>query len=183
VFTFDEGERNYVAESVSYTDMDITTTFTNVTVQFVDEKLSLLSYTDSFEEGSVSYVWNFSYGNASVTLPNMNGNEGGSENEPTTYSITYKAVISGGVKEIPSVMFQADGNYPVEYAEGENGTVSDLKAEYQTFNSDGSGNEYKFKGWFLDQACTQAFAGDISLLQGEVVLYAKLSYAFWSPSV
>jgi hypothetical protein len=86
-------------------------------------------------------------------------------------------------------MFKADGYYPTEYVEGVALFIDDLKEEYQTFNKDGSGDEYKIKDyktqgcWFLDESCEQKFTGITTDMVGDITLYANLSYAFWSPSV
>ena len=98
-------------------------------------------------------------------------------------TIAYKAVINGKVTDIPAKMFMEGGNYPTECKQGASGMISSLiKGEF--FEDNGAGEECTFKGWFLDEACTQAFTGDISALTGDsIILYAKISYAYWSPVV
>ena len=98
-------------------------------------------------------------------------------------TISYQAVIGGALNEIPEEMFKSNGKYPTKYIEGGVLTIDDLKEEYQSFNANGSGNEYHFLGWFVDQACTQAFTGITTETRGDIALYAKITYAFWSPSV
>jgi len=102
----------------------------------------------------------------------------------TESSITYKMVVRNAVEDIFEDMFKKNGNYPTSYVEGKSVLlIDDLKKEYQTFNSDGSGDDYTFKGWYVDEACTTAFTGITEETKGDVVLYAKVTYAFWSPSV
>lgn len=88
------------------------------------------------------------------------------------YKILYKAVDYGIVTEIPSVMYKTDGSYPTLFKEGEPVTVSDLQDSY-------GDTEYEFFGWFLDEACTQAFSGTVDGNKS-ITLYAKIDVASWT---
>lgn len=90
------------------------------------------------------------------------------------YKIEYKAVIDGKVASVPTAMYYADGEYPTHYKAGERVTVSDLQFIYYDEKTD-----YSFKGWYLDEACTQAFDGVMDT-NTNVTLYAKISVAYWT---
>lgn len=92
----------------------------------------------------------------------------------TKYKITYQAVIDGEVASVPARMYYSDGEYPTHFKAGETVTVSDLQFIYYDKNTD-----YDFVGWYLDEACTQAFDGTIKE-NANVTLYAKISAAYWT---
>lgn len=100
-----------------------------------------------------------------------------SNEEVATHTITYKAVVNGEITDIPEGMYLDTGDYPAEYVEGENITISDLRAVYSV----SSYKDYEFKGWYTDEACTQSFEGSIpEEFTGNVTLYAKLGVAAWT---
>ena len=101
----------------------------------------------------------------------------------TSKTITYQMVIKDEVQNVMVGMYKDGANYPKWYNEGESVTIDNLKSQYQTFNSDGSGVEYNFKGWYLDEACEQEFTGITTQTRGDITLYAKITYASWSPNV
>ncbi len=105
------------------------------------------------------------------------------EPEPVKRTITYKAVIGKTIGDIPTGMFIKNGDYPVEYVETVSVlTVSNLK-NLETYEADGSGSSYEFKGWFTDEACTQAFTSITTETTGNITLYAKIILSYWSPTV
>lgn len=105
------------------------------------------------------------------------------EPSPVKRTITYKAVFGSTIGDIPNAMFKADGDYPIEYVEGVSVlTVSNLK-DVETFEENGSGENYTFKGWFIDEACTQEFTGITTEMSGNITIYALVDRSFWSPIV
>ena len=102
---------------------------------------------------------------------------------PMICTITYKAVMGSAIVDIPAGMFKTGGDYPVQYVEGVSVlSISELK-NLDTYEENLSGNSYEFQGWFTDQACTQAFTGITAETSGNVTIYAKVDYSFWSPIV
>lgn len=85
---------------------------------------------------------------------------------PETKTIAYYAVINGGTPvAVPAEMKTTGGSYPVEYTVGTGATVSNLQDVAQ----------YDFIGWFVNQACDNAFNGTIGTdANGDVTLYAKV---------
>ena len=107
------------------------------------------------------------------------GNEGTdapSDEEQTTFLITYAAIIDGETTDIPDGMYVSGRNYPTSYVEGKSATVDDLRA---TYNVD-SYTDYTFKGWYLDEECTKAFESITADFTGDVTLYAKISVGYWT---
>lgn len=95
------------------------------------------------------------------------------------YNIEYVGVLYGEETEIESGLYRRDGSYPTEYITGQGATVSELK-EYYSLTSL---KDIAFYGWYTDKACTQAFDGTIEETQtGDVTIYAKLVYWFWTPN-
>ena len=92
----------------------------------------------------------------------------------TKYKIEYKAVIEGKAVQVPTAMYKPSGEYPTHFKAGESVTVSDLWSICYNKNTD-----YEFKGWYLDEACTQAFDGTIENA-GNITLYANISVALWT---
>ena len=101
----------------------------------------------------------------------------------TESSITYKAVMGNEVVDIPSVCFETNGNYPTTYVEGVGVSISALKAETMQFEENGSGVDYDFKGWFTNSSCTTAFTGIDESARGDITIYAKISVAYYTPTV
>lgn len=89
-------------------------------------------------------------------------------NTPTseTRKITYYAIIDGGVPiAVPQALKLSAGSYPVEYTVGTGATISALQDVAQ----------YDFIGWYVNQACDNAFNGTIdTTANGDVSLYAKV---------
>lgn len=85
---------------------------------------------------------------------------------PVVKTITYYAVINGGTPvAVPDELKTTGANYPVEYTVGVGATISPLQ----------DANEYDFIGWYVNQACDNAFAGMIGTTEnGDVTLYAKV---------
>jgi uncharacterized repeat protein (TIGR02543 family) len=78
--------------------------------------------------------------------------------------IYYQAVIGGKKAEFPYGYFDAS-KFPTEYVVGEGVAIADIISKHP---------DYEFKGWYLDEACTQALGGRIALQTEDVVLYAKI---------
>ena len=78
--------------------------------------------------------------------------------------IYYQAVIGGKKAEFPYGYFDAS-KFPTEYVVGEGVAIADILSKHP---------DYEFKGWYLDEACTQALGGRIALQTDDVVLYAKI---------
>lgn len=97
--------------------------------------------------------------------------------DPSTYTITYRAVQDGAETDIDESFFKSDGNYPPTYTEGETVHISDLVAVIDV----GAYEDRTFEGWYLDGACTQAFDGVIdSEGTNDLTLYAKISVGYWT---
>ncbi len=89
--------------------------------------------------------------------------------EPETKTISYYAVINGGTPvEIPEVLKMNNGYYPTEYIVGV-GITTAISALNDIF-------EYGFEGWYINEACDNAFAGTIDTnANGDMTLYAKIA--------
>jgi len=62
-------------------------------------------------------------------------------------------------------LLKGNGEFPVEYTVGTGVTVPDLQDV----------NEYDFMGWYVNEACDNAFGGTIGENEnGDVTLYAKV---------
>lgn len=101
----------------------------------------------------------------------------------TECTITYKAVMGNEVVDIPSVCFEKNGNYPTTYVEGIGVSISDLKVKAMQFETNGSGTDYDFKGWFTNSSCTTAFTGIDANARGDITIYAKIAVAYYTPTV
>ena len=109
------------------------------------------------------------------------------------YKITYLRADTGEdiLKEY-SFMLQSDGTYPEGYSnDSETFEISALsggrkETEYGTIlyevYAPGEPNTgYSFIGWYLDEACTQAFDGYVERgTVGDLTLYAKISVSVWT---
>lgn len=85
---------------------------------------------------------------------------------PVVKTITYYAVINGGTPvAVPDALKTTGASYPVEYTVGVGATISPLQ--------DATG--YDFIGWYVNEACDNAFAGTIGTNEnGDMTLYAKV---------
>lgn len=88
---------------------------------------------------------------------------------PQTFTISYKVVLNGELETDTTVFDKLKGTatYPVEYTYGTGVTVPALNDK----------DEYDFKGWYLNEACTagKEFGGTISATDsGEKTYYAKV---------
>ena len=70
-FTYSEENKNYVAESLPYSNGGYSTTFHNVTLAFEDCQIVSIDYFIESGGSLVSYVIVLTYGDASVTLPTV----------------------------------------------------------------------------------------------------------------
>jgi len=70
-FTYSEENKNYVAESLPYSNGGYSTTFYNVTLAFEDCQIVSIDYFIESGGSLVSYVIVLTYGDASVTLPTV----------------------------------------------------------------------------------------------------------------
>lgn len=97
-----------------------------------------------------------------------------------TYTITYKVVAQGYVVDIPENAFVKGRNYPTTYTEGETVVLDDPVQEYWY----DAYNQYEFRGWYLDEACTIPFDGEtVANSNQDVTVYAKTKWYLWSPTV
>ena len=108
---------------------------------------------------------------AKLTTKTVEPGPGGTtpEPEPTpeTKTITYKVVLDGVLQTDTTVFNTLKGTatYPVEYTVGTGATISNLQDVAQ----------YDFIGWYVNQACDNAFNGTIdTTANGDVTLYAKV---------
>ena len=86
---------------------------------------------------------------------------------PNTKTITYKVVVNGTLQTDTTVfdLMKGNGEFPVEYTVGTGVTIPSLKDV----------NEYDFVGWYVNEACDNAFGGTIGESEnGDVTLYAKV---------
>lgn len=103
---------------------------------------------------------------------------GNEEEEDAVYTIVYYAVVKGNIAYIPAEAFKQDGNYPSGYLSSNGATVDDLNEKTSVTKLE----DWYFYGWYLDEACTQAFDGTIeSGTKGDIVLYAKIGRTYWTP--
>ncbi len=93
-------------------------------------------------------------------------------------SLTYKAVINNKIAEIPSEMFNTNGLYPNNYYEGDEIAISDLIKEYQP----NVYSVYEFIKWYTTSDCDEEFTGITTSTTGNITLYAKIIYSFWTPN-
>lgn len=99
------------------------------------------------------------------------------KHERVKYDITYVAVQDGKVTDIHADMYKKGGLYPSEYISGDGATIDDLKG----YISVGAYEDRTFKGWYLDEACTEEFDGTIEKeIVGNITLYAKISVGYWT---
>lgn len=174
-------------DSVTIPDLNVTYT---VTVDGVEREIAFGGWfndeacTKAFTGITSKSVGNITVYAKLVTLPlEPAAPEEPEEPEPVKRTITYKAVIGKTIGDIPTGMFIEDGDYPVEYVETVSVlTISNLK-NFETYEGDGSGLSYEFKGWFTDEACTKAFTGITTETTGNITLYAKIIFSYWSPTV
>ncbi len=119
--------------------------------------------------------------NPPITSSPGDEEEDGNENEDVdvaVYKIVYYAVVKGKSVDIPAKVYKQDGNYPSGYLSSNGATVDDLSESTSVTALE----DWFFKGWYLDEACTQAFDGTIkSGTKGDIVLYAKISKNVWTP--
>lgn len=97
--------------------------------------------------------------------------------EKETYSIVYYAVVNGKKQErsaLPAQMFLEDGKYPTCYEAGVAVEISGLLARYEKGR-----DVWLFYGWFTDEQCSNAFE-EMTDLEKDYVLYAKIGYSKWS---
>ena len=92
------------------------------------------------------------------------------------YSIKYKMVVGGTVKDVDERMFARGSTYETTFTYGESAKVDDLQFIWYDSYTD-----YIFEGWYLDKACTVAFEGT-DKLQENITLYAKIRVDEWSPA-
>ena len=97
--------------------------------------------------------------------------------EKETYSIVYYAVVNGKKQEcsaLPAQMFLEDGKYPTCYEAGVAVEISGLAVRYEKGR-----DVWLFYGWFTDEQCSNAFE-EMTDLEKDYVLYAKIGYSKWS---
>ena len=120
-----------------------------------------------FETDTPTNAFNFITGNNTISFYSK------------PYKIMYYAVVDGKVVDIPETMYKQNGSYPTEYLSENGATIDGLKSYVAITGTE----DWEFMGWYLDEQCTQAFDGTIE--QGtmrHIVLYAKISRAFWTPN-
>ena len=103
---------------------------------------------------------------------------GGVQRKPSVYTVTYQAVISGEVQDVPEILWKAGGQYPTEYVSGAKDVAVDGLQKTVWIDEY---HDYTFCGWYEDKALTKAFDGVIEKrTTGDVTLYAKVSYGTWT---
>ena len=99
---------------------------------------------------------------------------------PKTYAITYKVIAQVYVVDIPENAFVKGRNYPTSYTEGETVVIDNPVQDYWY----DAYNQYEFRGWYLDEACTIPFDGEkVGKSEADVTVYAKTAWSLWSPNV
>lgn len=107
------------------------------------------------------------------------------------HAIEYKAVVYSvdqnvetKVISVPKGMWRKNGEYPVSYLDCNTDINVDALSKGTYYLDNGSGGSYYFEGWYIDEACTQAFNGLTQDMCGMITLYAKLRATIeWSPVV
>ncbi len=101
---------------------------------------------------------------------------------PARYTITYMMASGGQLSNVPQLLIDDAGTYPTSYEEGAAVTVSDLRGRGNGYvDPENSCKDYKFYGWYMDQACTQAVK-DWDNWTGNVVLFAKVEQNVLTPA-
>ena len=86
---------------------------------------------------------------------------------PIVKTISYKVMVNGEAQTDTTVfdLLKGNGEFPVEYTVGTGVAIPDLQDV----------NEYDFMGWYVNEACDNAFGGTIGENEnGDVTLYAKV---------
>ena len=92
------------------------------------------------------------------------------------YEISYKGVVDGEVFDLEQKFFIPGGSYPREYVLGLDVEVDDLYSYVPV----SAYVDYDFRGWYLDEACTQEFKSFLDDVTSDTVLYAKFVKGTWT---
>ena len=100
--------------------------------------------------------------------------------DPFSFSIGYRSIVDGEEKAFDDRQWVDGWEYPSSYDTRTWTKVDDLRDNITLQSGSGFTKELEFQGWYLDEACTQAFDGTIDAgTTGTVVLYAKSSVIWW----
>ena len=96
----------------------------------------------------------------------------------TKRNIIYKAVIDNQIVDIPVDMYDDNVQYPTSYYEGDIVVINDLIKQYQP----NAYSLYEFVKWYTTSECDQEFTSITATTTGDITIYAKINYEFWSPN-